>query len=468
MIRRPGRLVALLAASSLIFAACGDDDEGAESTETTAAPAEDGETTETTAAPAEDGETTETTEAPAEGGDAWVVNTDDCVDPDAVNEPIEGTINIGSVLPLSGGTAAIAFSPVKAGLEAYIQYANENELVPGYELQISIQDDQYNKDLTPAAVDTLLDEGVHLFAGIIGTENNLAVRDTLNEECVPLLMNLTGAVEWAEVADYPWTTGALVPYDIEAQVYAAQIAEQFPDGATVALFNVNSDFGQTYVDAFNEVAADFGIEVVTEQTHEVGDAAPPTAQLNAIASEAPDAILAVPLGSYCPTFLGELANVKAANAGWDPALFLTNTCASALILGVAGPAADGLYTSNHLKDVNDPAVAAEAGPAEYVAFMTELGNGDVVTTASAGWTVGEVTVEILRLAAESPEGLTRASIINAARSLEYVPILARDGVVYTMNGEDDAVNVGALQVLQYDADTATFTSIGDLVTDFDS
>ena len=44
-----------------------------------------------------------------------------------------------------------------------------------------------------------------------------------------------------------------------------------------------------------------------------------------------------------------------------------------------------------------------------------------VTDGAAGWVVGEVTVEILRQAAESPEGLTQASIINAARNLDFMP-----------------------------------------------
>ena len=52
-------------------------------------------------------------------------------------------------------------------------------------IEVSFEDDQYNKDLTPGAVNNLLDAGVNLFSGIIGTPNNAAVRDTLNEECVP-------------------------------------------------------------------------------------------------------------------------------------------------------------------------------------------------------------------------------------------------------------------------------------------
>jgi ABC-type branched-subunit amino acid transport system substrate-binding protein len=457
MVRKTFRLGGLVMAGALAISACG----GSSDSTSTEAPTSEAPTSE---APSTDAPTTD---APAT---AWAVNTDDCVDPEAANAPITGTVKIGNVLPLSGSVAAIAFAPVKAGFESYIKLANEQKMLGDTTIEVSFEDDQYNKDLTPGAVNKLLDAGVNLFSGIIGTPNNAAVRDTLNEECVPQLQALTGSPAWGDVANFPWTTGALAPYGIEAKVYASQIKEQFPDGAKVALFTVNNEFGQVYLEAFKEVAeaADSGIEIVDEQTIEADSSTPPTAQINAIASKAPDAIVAVPLGAQCPTFLTEVANAKAANTGWAPSIFLTNTCASALILAGAGDAADGLYTTNNLVDVNDPAIAAKPAVAEYIEFMTAQGNKDIVTTASAGWHVAEVTVAILKQASESPEGLTRASIINAARNYSLVPSLAREGVVLTMNGEADAFQAESLQVVQFDFASGTFKDIGSLIADYES
>ena len=457
MVRKTFRLGGLVMAGALAISACG----GSSDSTSTEAP--------TTEAPTSEAPSTDapTTDAPAT---AWAVNTDDCVDPEAANAPITGTVKIGNVLPLSGSVAAIAFAPVKAGFESYIKLANEQKMLGDTTIEVSFEDDQYNKDLTPGAVNKLLDAGVNLFSGIIGTPNNAAVRDTLNEECVPQLQALTGSPAWGDVANFPWTTGALAPYGIEAKVYASQIKEQFPDGAKVALFTVNNEFGQVYLEAFKEVAeaADSGIEIVDEQTIEADSSTPPTAQINAIASKAPDAIVSVPLGAQCPTFLTEVANAKAANTGWAPSIFLTNTCASSLILAGAGDAADGLYTSNNLVDVNDPAIAAKPAVAEYIEFMTAQGNKDIVTTASAGWHVAEVTVAILKQASESPEGLTRASIMNAARNYSLVPSLAREGVVLTMNGEADAFQAESLQVVQYEFATGTFKDVGSLIAEFES
>jgi ABC-type branched-subunit amino acid transport system substrate-binding protein len=396
---------------TIVAAACvgDDDDDSADSGD---------DTTETTAADEGDGGDTE----------GYAVDTADC--PDGVEDPIEGKITVGATMPLSGGVAAVAFAPVAAGMKAYFEYANENNLVDGYEVELVIEDDQYNATLTTPAVEKLLDEtGVNAFSGMIGTPNNLAVRDLLNEECYPQLFALSGAPAFGDVANYPWTMGGLPPYNTETLVYIEDMKSAFPDGATVGIHAVSSEFGDYYVDTMEANAEGAGLEVVTTQRIEAADSNPPAAQVTELASKKPDIILAVPLGAQCPTFLNELANAKAANPGWEPRLYITSTCASPLILGIAGAAANGLYTISSGIDVADPKNAENPKVKEYKDFLLGQGfeaDGDFAT-AAAGWSTGESTVAVLASAAESGE-LTRASIINAARSLEYHPSLFREGI----------------------------------------
>jgi len=398
----------------------------------------------------------------ADGG--WAVDTEDCPDPDAVNAPIEGEIVIGSAMPLSGGVAAAAFEPAARGFEAYIAYANEQDLLPGVEIVAEIGDDQYNPSLTPGVVQGLIDDGAHLFSGIIGTPGNLVVRDLLNEECIPQLNALSGDPVWGEeIEDYPWTTGLLTSYELESRGYAASISEQFPD-ATVGLYYINNEFGQVYIDAFREAADEAGVEIVVEQTVEVGDESPPQAQLASLRDAAPDVIMATPLGAQCVTFLNELGTVKQENPDWTPEVYLTNTCASSLILGAAGANADGLYTSAAmgLRDVSNPEVAESEAVAEYLFVMRAEGLGDIITTGGAGWNAAEVTVQILVDAADSADGLTQASIINAARNLEFSPSLLRDGMTYIMNGEEDGYYSEQIQIVRYDASAGHFNDIGEM------
>jgi hypothetical protein len=79
-----------------------------------------------------------------------------------------------------------------------------------------------------------------------------------------------------------------------------------------------------------------------------------------------------------------------------------------------------------------------------------------------------VTVAILIRAQQSEAGLTRASIINAARNLSYEPSLAIPGVEYTTNGFLDGYLAESLQVVRYDATDQTFIDVGALVTQFES
>jgi ABC-type branched-subunit amino acid transport system substrate-binding protein len=396
------------------------------------------------------------------------VDTSACNDPEAAEAPITGTLSIGSAQPLSG-TPAVAFAPVTDGLKLYLDYANKNNLLPGVTLTPNIQDDQYDATQTPGVVSALIDAGVNIFSGIIGTPNNLAVRDTLNEECIPQLLNLTGAPDWGnDVAAYPWTTGALVPYDIEARIYATSLKGLIGDGGTVGMFTVNSEFGKTFADAFKEAAAEAGLKIVDEQTIEPEDQAPPTNQVGSIASKAPAAVLAVPLGLQCPTFLKEVVNAKAANSGWDPKVFLTNTCASRLLISqLAGGAGDGVYTSGNIVDPSDPANADNEGVKLFKAQYDGAGlKGDLGTTA-VGWSVGEITVAILKKAQDTGT-LSRKSIIEAARNMTYKPSLERPGADYKMNGEEDGFSFQTLQVEQWNEASQTFTNIGEPDTSSES
>jgi ABC-type branched-subunit amino acid transport system substrate-binding protein len=401
--------------------------------------------------------------AGAESDGGWTVDTEDCPDPDATNAPIEGTITIGSAMPLSGPVAA-AFEPAARGFEAYVAYANENELLPGVTIEVDIQDDAYDPSLTPGVVQGLIDSGVHLFSGNIGTPQNQSVVDTINEECIPHLNLLTGDPAWGEdIEEWPWTTGLLTPYHQETRGYADYIAENYPD-ATVGTYFVNNDFGNVFIDAFKEAADEAGLTLGPDQSIEAGDNAPPVAQVSSFADEAPQVIVGVPLGVQCATFLAEIANAKATHPDWEPVVILTSTCASPLILGLAADAANGVISSASmgLEDVLDPAKAEVEGVAAYLAEMEAQGLADIVTTGGAGWNAAEVTVAILIKASESEAGLTQASIIEAARSLDVHPMLLRETLHnYVMNGEDDTYYSEDIQIVQYDVAAGHFTDIGE-------
>jgi branched-chain amino acid transport system substrate-binding protein len=393
-------------------------------------------------------------------GEQWAVDTSNCPDPDAVDAPIEGEVVIGSVIPLSGPVAA-AYQPVAQAMQAYVDYANANELLPGYTIRLEVEDDQYNPGNTPAAVENLLDAGAHLITAMIGTGSVEAVRDTLGEECYPLINVATGDPRWGrEAEDYPWLTGSLIPYDLETRAYAEDIVANSPD-ATVALFSTNSAFGEAFDEGFLAAAEENGLEVVAEEAIDATDESPPSAALNAFAEAGAGVIVAAPLGVQCINFVNELAAVKAANEGWDPVVYMTTTCAaSALIMGVAGANGDGVFTVTTGPDITNPDVAAQSPNAEYIALMNAAGLGDIITTGLAGWSFAETTVHQLQRAAASPEGLTRASIINAARNMNYHPMFALEGINTVTDGMDDTFQAESMHMTQWLADEGHYEETG--------
>jgi ABC-type branched-subunit amino acid transport system substrate-binding protein len=262
--------------------------------------------------------------------------------------------------------------------------------------------------------------------------------------------------------------GGLPPYNTETLVYLENIKKDFPDGAKIAIHHVNSDFGDYYAKTLKDNAKDAKLDIVSEQTIEAEDSNPPTAQVSEIASKKPDVILAVPLGAQCPTFMSELAKAKAANPGWDPRVYITSTCASPLILKIAGAAADGLYTISGSIDVADPKNASNPKVKEYHDYMVSKGfksDGDFAT-AAAGWSTAEATVAVLAQAAAGGE-LTRASIMNSARSLDFTGMFARPGVKLHTDGDKDGFPLESFQVIQWDATSKTYKDVGPVNSEFE-
>ena len=454
---RSRKLVAFAATGALVFAACGSDDDGGGTDDHRRRGGRDrhhrrdgggdrhhrrdgGGDRHHRRDGEEETATTDAMEEETDGdtsGAAFAVDTSLCDDPDAATAPIEGPIKIGTSIPLSGGPAVL-FAPFADGQQAYIDYYNaEFGGVNGQELELVVKDDQYTADLTVANVEELIfDDEVDVIAGVIGSPNNLAIQDDLNAQCIPQLTASTGAPNWGDVENNPWTTGLLVPYAIESQLWAEESAA---DGATTAgLFYVNNEFGQAYAEAFGEAAAENGIEIVATETIEATDSGAPSGQVTNLVAADPDTILAVPLGAQCIAFMTELGNQQAANPDFDATVYQTATCANPVFFGaVTNGGADGVFTSQNLKDVNNPDVAAnDPGAVAYLeAFAATGSDADPGGIAGAGWESMEVAVKAIQEAADAGN-LSREGIINAARNVNYSSLLLLDGLTYVMNADD--------------------------------
>ncbi|MEO5898666.1 MAG: ABC transporter substrate-binding protein [Ilumatobacteraceae bacterium] len=385
-----------------------------------------------------------------------------------MSTPITGPLSIVAAVPLSGGVAAAQWKPVIDGFRTAIDFANFTHALGDLRLQLTLVDDRFDPDRTVDAIQPELDKGAQVVAAIAGTADNLAARFTLNEQCIPQLLGLSPAPQLGDVADFPWTTGALPSVAAEVATLGTLVRAQLPGGGTLGVYASADDLGDAYVAAAKDTATTSGLSVVA--TEQVADDAtlPASAQIAELVAARPDVVLAAPIGLDCTYFLRELAIQRTAASDWQPVVLVSNGCASEAILGLAGPSADGVYSTANLLDIGNQANASVPGVSQYETWMAGAGLTFEAEAATPGWTVGETLVAIIRQAMAAPGGLSRASIIEAARALDIVPSLGRTGVRFRTNGVGDPFLAQSLQVIRWSAPTRGFVEVGPVITDFES
>ncbi|MEO6158781.1 MAG: ABC transporter substrate-binding protein, partial [Ilumatobacteraceae bacterium] len=295
-------------------------------------------------------------------------------------------------------------------------------------------------------------------------------RFTLNEQCVPQLVGLSPAVELGDVAQYPWTTGALPTAAAEVEVFGTLLRQELPHGGTIGVYYAEGTTGAGYDTAVKNWAAGSGFQVVAEQSV-AGDATlPATAQVAAVAAPRPDVVIAAPEGLDCALFLKQLAIQRGEATGWKPMILLSSACAVKAVMTLAGPSSDGVYSTTDLVDVGPTSTSTgdSVGVQAYRAWMSGSGLLAEVDEATRGWTAAETLVQTIRQAMAAAGGLSQVSLIEAARAIDFTPSLARPGVQYRTNGATDPFLAQSLQIMRWGATMARFTEVGPVITKFES
>ncbi len=364
-------------------------------------------------------------------------------------------IRFGSSLPLSGTLAA--FGTIGDGIQLYFDAVGP---IDGRQVKMVIRDDNYESRRTVANVDEMIDvENLLGFAGILGSPNNLAVRDTLNDNCIPQLLNLTGLPDWGDPTNYPWTTGALMSYETEARVWCQDVANEFGSGATVAILSLDNDAGEAWRVAFNECAGQFGIEVIEEVKHEPS-ADSVASEITTMAASGADVAILATSGRPCPVGV-----LSIAQSTWEPLIYVTNGCQRIATFWLPiGPFANGIRLVNTQKDLSDSSLADD----EWVQFVrSSLEDQNVDPDAEShalGYIFAEILHEILLNAAAMEGGINRTNVMRASWQIDLESRGAIGNALRTMDGANDSylVEAGRVEELVVDADGARYIPISDI------
>ena len=429
------RLAALLAVMTLVAAACGRDDSSSSS---------------------DDSGSSDTSDS---GGDeasgAFIDPSIDCADYEGTAGIDGDTIKIGTIRPADGPYAI--YDQVTTGLDAWVTSVNsEGGIKAGdgnsYQVELVKENDSYDPGKTPALAQKLVEQdGVFAIVGVIGTENNLAIRDYLNDACVPNIALATGSTNWGDADQYPWYISGLPSYALEANYWADYIADTKPE-AKIALLYQDDDFGTAYQKALTKAVErsnnDNGttLEIVGEQGYNPLSGTTTEAAVTSLSQTGADVFIVGIGGTPCPqtlTFIPE---------SWAPETYISVTCAGNTAMSLAGGKDVGVIQAQATLDPADPADADQEAVKEFktkgAAAGLDEGQLDGGIT-SVGWGFGS----FFGMLVENTDKVERADIMNTAFSLDQPAFgLVRPDIEIKTDGAADPWAIEGFRIAQRNAD----------------
>jgi len=423
------RTAALLVALTMMAAACGrSDDKSSDTTTTTAG----------------SGGTAEAA--------ALIDPSKDCTDYQGTQGVNGDTIKIGTVRPATGNYAI--YDQVTTGLDAYVNAANAAGGVKAgdgktYKLELVKEDDGYDPAKTPALVKKLVEQDkVFALVGDIGTETNLAVRDYLNEKCVPNIALATGSTEWGNNKQYPWYQSGLPSYAAEAHAWVEYLKKANPT-AKIALLYQDDDFGKAYQAAIKKAIKGTDITIVDEQSFNPLSGTTTEAAVTTLSQSGADVFIVGIGGTPCPKTLSSVPDT------WKPTTIISLTCAGKTALSLAGGKDQGVIAAQSTYDPSDP--ADKTNP-KVVDFATKgaaagLSEGQIEGgISSVGWGFGA----LLATALGESKTVDRATVMNDLWSLKDADYgLVRDGVTVNTDGVKDPWLIEGFRIVERSGDTWT-------------
>jgi len=393
------------------------------------------------------------------GGNKPVVDTANCpsgTDTVGVNGD---TITVGTSLPQSG--LYQAFTAILKGEKSYFSYVNAQGgvTVAGkkYKINLVDKDDAYDAAKTVTNVNSLInDTKVFSLFNVVGTKNNLGIRDTVNTDCVPNLLIASGAVQWGN-REFPWMLGSeLVPYPLEMDSLVTYLKANKPN-ATIAVLKANDDFGQSYADTLKQLIKGTQMKIVQTQGYDP-ETSEVKSQVTSLAATKADVFVIGGTLLACPNALNAMGD-----SGWKPIVYMSGTCISKVLLSLAGKNANNVLTVTPLIDPSDPKNDSLAAMKLYKEQVKKYASDADVSDGivAYGWTTGALFAKILE---ESPK-LTRSAVMEKARTLDVKDVgLQLQGSTWQTSANDWFLGE-TFQLVKWDATAQHTVAVGALTDD---
>lgn len=377
---------------------------------------------------------------------------------------VDGTIKIGHTTAQSGALAA--YGNIGVGMGAYFDYVNANGGVgpDGLQLDLIIKDDEYVATKTQELVAELLQTEDPFYITTLGSPNTFSVQGTLNENCVPQPMSMTGHQAWGDPENNPWTSGLQMSYATESLLWGSWIEANLEGPVKVAALVMDNDFGLAYEQGFDQFAEESDVISEVKFVRHDPAAATLTNEITTLAAEAPDVFISMTAGNPCL-----LAIEEAARAGITEiadAFFTPSVCkAVSAYMAPAGDAAnDWLIFGGGWKDSTDPQYESDS----YISWMNSeieaAGLDPAVSLYASGFgQFGWSHVQALQIAAELEGGLSRTNFMIAQRALRMDHPALLEGIAFGQNGVEDAYLVEGSDLSRFNAGDQSWAIEGGII-----
>ena len=374
-------------------------------------------------------------------------------------------IRIGHTTAKSGTLAA--YGNISVGSQVYFDYVNDTDpILPGVRVNYIIRDDAYVAAQTIEFIDELV-ESENVFAlTTLGSPNTLAVYDTINNECIPHPFVLSGHPAWGDPANHPWTTGYQLSYFTEAVLWGGWIKANLGDDlpVTVAGLVADNDFGLAYEAGF-QTFAENNPDVVSDFVAIRHDPAAPTVsnEVTTLAAGDPDVFISMTAGNACPQAIQDVERVGLLET--TLVQFTPSVCKGIeAFMKPAGDAAHNWWVVGGGNiDTSDPNHADDPFVEFTNGLITDAGLDPAISLYGIGFSYAWPYVEVLKIGAALPGGLTRTNLMLATWSYQGTHPLLLEGITFGVNGLADPYFIEGSDFSQYDSSDGSWSVVGSIV-----
>ena len=319
------------------------------------------------------------------------------------------SIKIGALLPLSNTTAAAWGVPIKAGMEAFVDYINDQGGIYGRKIDLDVGDNQYTGPVSSEVAHRLVEQDkVFAIQGSLGTEATASIYQYLEQNNVPDMYMLNGESFFTDPVSYS-RFGYLPDYTDEGRVLGDYIGKNF-DGKKIGILRQNDRFGEEGETGVKKGITEVGANVTYAETQQYDiTQTDVSAQIGRLKADGVDFIAFYGMPAQAS------GGIKYAREtlNWDVPFAITGVDAVEIVGALTGYSdIDGTVSvvyGHQAYDTSWPGMKEFSDILAKYAPSTPLDN-----LSLTGMAVTEMTVEDLRLAGKD---LTRSAFLNAAQSL---------------------------------------------------